>query len=177
MLQVSEVASRLMLVPTNLCVSAHSPLSHFSLNLSIWYKASFTMSNIPIVQGVAVPNERSNYGYHGRGHSRNRITTIGLEIHMSSVRWRGTPPLPANMLRRLRELRQNPVKQYQDVGWAFFSLSPHLAVMIVVLTMGLMTFLEGTVSNGSYGNIILWLGSQEVTAIGYSHSRSFFHDE
>jgi hypothetical protein len=123
------------------------------------------MSNIPIVQGVAMPNEQSSYSYHqaqsqpqsNYNYQAQPQQSSGGGEYTTATSEYATPD-------ELRELRQNPVKQYQDVGWAFLFIA-HLAVMIVVLTMGLLSY-EGNVSSGSYGNIIFMVGVTGVTAIG-----------
>jgi hypothetical protein len=123
------------------------------------------MSNIPIVQGVAVPNEQSNYSYHQAQSQPQSNYNYQAPPQQSSGGGEYTTATGEYATQgELRELRQNPIKQYQDVGWAFLFIA-HLAVMIVVLTMGLMTY-EGNVSSGSYGNIIFMVGVTGVTAIG-----------
>jgi hypothetical protein len=115
------------------------------------------MSNIPIVQGVAVPNEQSHYSYHQAQSQPQSNYNYQAQPQQSSGGGEYTTATSEYATQdELRELRQNPVKQYQDVVWAF---------LFIVLTIGLMSY-EGNVSSGSYGNIIFMVAVTGLSAIG-----------
>jgi hypothetical protein len=122
------------------------------------------MSNIPIVQGVAVPNEQSNYSYHQAQSQPQSNYNYQAQPQQSSGGGEYTATGEYASQNELRELRQNPVKQYQDVVWAFLFIA-HLAVMVVVLSIGLTSH-EGNVSSGSYGNIIFLVAVTGLSAVG-----------
>jgi hypothetical protein len=124
------------------------------------------MSNIPVVQGVAVPNDQASYSYHQAESQPQSNYNYQAQPQQSSGggQYTAAPAGEYASQGELRELRQNPVKQYQDVGWAFLFIA-HLAVMTVVLTMGLMSH-EGSFSSGSYGNIIFMVAVTGCSAIG-----------
>jgi hypothetical protein len=121
------------------------------------------MSSIPIVQGVAVPSEQSNYSYHqaevqpqsNYGYQPEQQQPLGGGQYNAAGEYASQE--------ELKELRQNPVKQYQDVVWAFLFIA-HLVVMIVVLAMGSSSY-NGSVSR-SYGGMTFMVMVTGLSAIG-----------
>jgi hypothetical protein len=121
------------------------------------------MSNIPIVQGVAVPSEQSKFGYQpapGAAANDNNNNNFGYQQAPSNNN--DYSYATADLIER----RQNPVQQYNDVGFAVAFLL-HLVAMIGVLSYNILTSTESS-SSGSYANIVFVVGVTGLVAVGLS---------
>lgn len=112
------------------------------------------MSNVPIVQGVAVndpyekPPPADPYSY---------------QQPVDDDAYNAAPVSPEE----LRQLRQNPRKQYQDVVWAIAFVA-HLVVIMVLIIMGLQSADNEFSSSSSYGGLFFLVGVTGLTAVGLS---------
>ena len=116
------------------------------------------MSNIPIVQGVAVsdpyekPLPADPYSYQ-------------QPVEEGAAYYNAAPVSPEE----LRQLRQNPRKQFQDVVWAIAFVA-HLVVLMVLIIMGLQSADNefSSSSSNSFGGLFFLVGVTGLTAVGLS---------
>jgi enamine deaminase RidA (YjgF/YER057c/UK114 family) len=113
-----------------------------------------TMSNVPIVQGIAIDDTSSKYqapydyeSPQGNAYQKIEPNTFSSTTHNE-------------------QLRNEPIKQFQDVIWAILFVV-HLCVVMVLIAMGMgsgSAFSQGT----SYGGVLFVAGVTGLVAMGLS---------
>jgi hypothetical protein len=120
------------------------------------------MSNIPIVQGVAVPSD----GVGGGG-------TAGKYRHRDASYHATGPdgdPSSAQVIVALspddlQRLRQDPIRRYQDVPWALLYVA-HLVAVLAVIGINLSG--GGGVRGGASSGIVVAVAVTGLSAVGFS---------
>jgi Plasma-membrane choline transporter len=130
-------------------------------------------SNIPIVQGVAVPhNKTSDYhsvaatpdtGAHNNPTSYYHVADVPTSYNTSNVN-------------DMQQLRESPIKQYQDVIWAILFIV-HFIAMITLIVYSFMNPVtiyndDGSTSttdvSAMNGKILFLTATTGMTAVGLS---------
>lgn len=116
------------------------------------------MSNIPIVQGVAVPSEQNQYGYQQQAQEAPPASNPNYNSPDGSNY--------ENMaaVSNVQQRRANPSQQYQDVVFAVAFIA-HLIAMVVVISMN-MGSVGGDNGSASYGGIIFMVSVTGLAAVG-----------
>ena len=122
-------------------------------------------SNIPVVQGVAVPhNKTSDY------HSVAATPDMAGNYHSADV------TSISNNMNDMQQLRESPIKQYQDVIWAILFII-HLIAMIAFIVYSFMNPVTTKNDDGSTsttnvaalnGKIFFLTATTGMTAVGLS---------
>lgn len=112
------------------------------------------MSNIPIVQGVAVGDSKSDYQQHTSSSTsyRNNNESSGGNyqgIPDSSDHAPATTPIIVDP-DQLQQLRQDPIQQYQDVVWAVAFIL-HLVAMVAIIVVGMTSSKNNEEAEGGGG--------------------------
>ena len=127
-------------------------------------------SNIPIVQGVAVPhNKTSDYHSVAVTPDTNNNSNTNSYYHVADV------PTSYNS-NDMQQLRTSPIKQYQDVIWGILFVA-HFIGMITFIVYSFMNPVTVTNEDGSTsttnvaalnGKIIFLTATTGMTAVGLS---------
>lgn len=112
------------------------------------------MSNIPIVQGVAVGDSKADYQQHTSSSTsyRNNNESSGGNyqgIPDSSDHAPATTPIIVDP-DQLQQLRQDPIQQYQDVVWAVAFIL-HLVAMVAIIVVGMTSSKNNEEAEGGGG--------------------------